>query len=247
MIKTEIGLISLDTVDSTNNYAMQLINDDKAQHGMTVITDLQTQGKGQRGRNWQSVPGESLLMSVIIVPKHSLLHQFVFSAGIAVAIANVLQKYTGSKIVKIKWPNDIIVSDKKAGGVLIENVLHGSKWIYSVVGIGINICQDKFADELPHATSLKIETGRKLDIKSLCMEISSAILEFSMANQTPNQVMSDYNQLLFRQNCAQRIGDHVKVRTVTPKEVKQDGMLLVLNESGTEELLQHGSQTWIWD
>jgi BirA family biotin operon repressor/biotin-[acetyl-CoA-carboxylase] ligase len=247
MIKTELGLISLDIVDSTNNYAMQLINDDKAYHGLTVIADRQTQGKGQRGRVWQSVSGESLLMSVILVPKHALTHQFVFSAGVAVAIANVLQKYTESKNIQIKWPNDIIVSDKKAGGVLIENVLQGSRWVYSVVGIGINICQDKFADELFHATSLKIETGKKLDITELCVAISKSVTEFATANLPLDRVMSDYNEMLFKRNCPQKISDNSKRWTVTPTEVRQDGVLLVQNEDGAIVELVHGNQTWVWD
>lgn len=247
MIKTDLGLISLDIVDSTNNYAMQLINDDKAHHGLTILADQQTQGKGQRGRVWQSEVGESLLMSVILVPKHSLLHQFVFSAGVAVTIANVLQKYTESKIVEIKWPNDIIVSDKKAGGVLIENVLQGSSWVYTVVGIGINICQDKFADELYHATSIKIETGKTLEIKALCVEISNAVAEFATASLASDQVMSAYNLLLFKRNCSQKINDKSTLRTVTIKEVRHDGGLLVQNETGKDEILEHGNQIWVWD
>jgi BirA family biotin operon repressor/biotin-[acetyl-CoA-carboxylase] ligase len=246
MIKTELGLISLDTVDSTNNYAMQLINDDKAYHGLTVQADRQTQGKGQRGRVWQSVSGESLLMSVILVPKHALSHQFVFSAGVAVTIANVLQKYTESKKIQIKWPNDIIVSDKKAGGVLIENVLQGSRWVYSVVGIGINICQDKFSDELFHATSLKMATGKKLDIIDLCVEISKSVTEYAAAILPIDQIMSDYNKMLFKRNCSQKISDNTKTWTVLPKEVRQDGVLLVQNEDGAIVELVHGHQTWLW-
>ncbi len=247
MLKTDLGLITLDIVDSTNNYAMQLISDDKACHGLIVLADLQTQGKGQRGRIWQSVAGESLLMSIILVPKHSLVHQFVFSAGVAVAIANILQKYTEDKIVTIKWPNDIIVSDKKAGGVLIENVLQGSRWVYTVVGIGVNICQDKFADELFHATSLKIETGKTVEIKKICLEISNAIKEFASSNLSVDQVMAAYNHLLFKRNCTQKINDNSKLRNIIVKEVRPDGGLVVQNEHGKDEILEHGNQMWVWD
>lgn len=247
MIKTELGLISLDVIDSTNNYAMQLINDDKAHHGLTVLADHQTHGKGQRGRVWQGGSGESLLMSVIIVPKHSLLQQFVFSAGVAAAIANVLQKYAESKKVEIKWPNDLIVSDKKAGGILIENVLQGSKWAYSVVGLGINVCQDKFTDELHHATSLKIETNKEIGIKDLCTAISSSIVEFANACMPTDEVISNYNAILFKRNRPQQIVVNNIIRTVMPLQVLPTGVLQVLNHVSEIEELHHGEQVWVWD
>ena len=87
-----LPIIELDTVDSTNNYAMQLIDANKAQQGMTIVTQSQSAGKGQRGKVWLDAPGQSLLMSIIILPNAEISAQFVFNASVAVAIADVLEK-----------------------------------------------------------------------------------------------------------------------------------------------------------
>ena len=122
MALSEYPIIELDSIDSTNNYAMQLIDANKAQHGLTIVAQKQLAGKGQRGNTWADTPGESLLMSIIAMPDRAIHEQFVFSASVAVAIAKVLQKLNNNWQVNVKWPNDIIVNDKKAGGILIENV-----------------------------------------------------------------------------------------------------------------------------
>src|SRR5690606_29724577 len=118
-----------------------LIDADTAQAGLTIVTDVQTNGKGQRGRKWLDAPGESLLMSLVVVPEYEIEHQFSFNMAISLAIADYLQHIYENWDIRIKWPNDIIINDKKAGGILIENVIRGNKWAYSVVGIGINILQ----------------------------------------------------------------------------------------------------------
>ena len=138
---SHLPIIELDSIDSTNNYAMQLIDANKAQHGLTIVTQSQSEGKGQRGKTWLDAPGQSLLMSIIIHPKKEINDQFVFNAAVAVAIANVLQKSNHNWDIRIKWPNDIIINAKKAGGILIENILRGSRWTHSVVGLGLNVKQ----------------------------------------------------------------------------------------------------------
>src|SRR5690606_38514963 len=114
-------IIELDEIDSTNNYAMGLLNADKACMGLTIVARSQTKGKGQRGRVWQDQPGASLSMSMIVEPERGLDAQFVFIAQVALAVADALQGLDNNMDVAIKWPNDIIINDKKAGGILIEN------------------------------------------------------------------------------------------------------------------------------
>ena len=86
------SIIELDTIDSTNNYAMWLIDADTAQAGLTIVTKVQTAGKGQRGKLWVDNPGESLLMSIVLAPVYKIERQFSFNVAISLAIADVLQE-----------------------------------------------------------------------------------------------------------------------------------------------------------
>lgn len=242
IIKNEI--IELDKIDSTNNYAMKLIDDDMAAHGTTITTQSQSHGKGQRGRQWVDELGKSLLMSIVIVPKHDLNAQFLFSASITTAIANVLQNYINDTSVTIKWPNDIIIHDKKAGGILIENVIRGSKWTYSVIGLGMNVLQDTFPESLPFATSLKIASGKEYVISTLRDDIRAAVINVASFPLSDNMVMERYNHLLYKKDNQQafRINDDVISATIS--HVNKQGELEVVLDDGTRRAYKHGSVVW---
>src|SRR4051812_3972477 len=99
-------MIRLDTVDSTNNYAMRLINAASAVHGDVVLAAEQSLGKGQRGKTWYHTAGESVMLSLIVAPGVPLSAQPVFLAAAAVAVANVIDGYLPFSKTAIKWPND---------------------------------------------------------------------------------------------------------------------------------------------
>ncbi len=166
-------LIELSTIDSTNIYAMAQIKEGLAKSGSCFRADFQTQGKGQHGRVWESVTGQNLLCTYILeikqldsdknwVPEH----QIGFSAAIALGIRSFFDSMTNGD-TKIKRPNDIYWRDRKAGGILIENIVRGSEWTWAVVGIGININQTQFSTDAPNPVSLKQITGRDWDIRLL--------------------------------------------------------------------------------
>src|SRR4051812_42781769 len=116
----------LPLVDSTNNYAMGQVHAGLAKHGFVYATEEQTAGKGQRGKIWQSEPGSNITLTAVLEPYPlSYAKQFYLSAVIALACFDFVRKYAGEK-TKIKWPNDIYIDDRKAGGILIENVLNGA-------------------------------------------------------------------------------------------------------------------------
>src|SRR5690349_5898262 len=113
----------LEQVNSTNMYAMDKVYAGLAGEGDVFFTNFQSTGKGQRGKTWHSAPNESILMSVVLnTTRLSPSQSFRLSAAVAVAVKDFLQKLTTEKVY-IKWPNDIYINDRKAGGILIENVL----------------------------------------------------------------------------------------------------------------------------
>lgn len=239
-------IIELRSVDSTNNYAMQLIDADTAQPGLTVTAWEQTAGKGQRGRHWAAVPGQSLLMSLIIAPRQPLEQQFVFSAGVAVAIAEVLEALYEGWSIKIKWPNDIIINDKKAGGILIENILRGSNWLYSIVGLGLNVLQEMFPAELPYATSLKINSSKNYDLVVIRDMLRHSIFDKVSGKIPPDEILRQYNQYLFRQGIEQAFSDGNTDWKGIVVKANPDGQLMVQLENGSMATYKHGDVAWTW-
>ncbi len=239
-------IIELDTIDSTNNYAMRLIDADTTQPGLTVAAKQQTQGKGQRGRVWNDEPGQSILMSIILAPDCTLDMQFIFSSAVAVAIADVLSDLYEQWDVRIKWPNDIIINDKKAGGILIENVLRANNWTHAVVGIGLNIGQKSFPAELPQATSLAIASGKLLDTDVLLREIRQRVIEYTSRPLLNESMLKRFNEYLFRKGKEQKFTDNHADWDAIILETVKDGTLRVQNEKGHIVQYTHGEVIWKW-
>ncbi|MEY3153536.1 MAG: hypothetical protein RLZZ333_2133 [Bacteroidota bacterium] len=164
-------LIILSTVDSTNNHAMRLIREGKAAQGMVIFALEQSEGKGQRGRSWQSESGKNIMMSTLIQgSRFSIKEQFPISASIALACYDFFSKYAGDE-TRIKWPNDLYWRDRKAGGVLIENTVKEGKLEWIVAGAGININQVDFSAIDTKAVSLQQITGKAFDPVQLSKEL----------------------------------------------------------------------------
>ena len=198
--KTDPLLIELDVTDSSNNYAMGLIHAGVAQHGQAVLAYQQTEGRGQRGKSWESPPGESLSLSVLLQPH--FLHPalgFRLLATTALTVVQVLRKVTGEEM-KIKWPNDIYWRNRKAGGILIESVLQGQTWNWAVVGIGINVNQLHFPGSLPNPVSLLQITGNPYPVRELAEEITCEMVAAIARLQQEgfDAVLEEYNHLLYK-------------------------------------------------
>jgi len=243
---SESLIIELDAIDSTNNYAMHAIDADKAQHGLTIVAKSQEAGKGQRGKTWYDAAGQSLLMSIITAPNAAIRDQFVFNASVAAAIADVLRQLYENWDIRIKWPNDIIINDKKAGGILIENVIRGSDWTYGVIGVGLNVNQVNFPPDLPHATSLKKESKNNFDITSLRDAMREKILASVAHLLPPGPCMELYNGYLYKRGRKQLFGNGNSRWEATITGAHADGTLEVRLDDGASAFYHHGQVIWEW-
>ena len=149
--------------DSTNDDAFELISNNEAHNGMMIITDYQKEGRGRRGNAWVSTPGNNLTFSLILKkPNHDNLGLFSILSG--VSIVRGIKKFSNIQCT-LKWPNDIILNDKKIGGILIETKNNNP---FLVIGIGLNINQEEIPNNLQNtATSLKIETSNSIQREPL--------------------------------------------------------------------------------
>ncbi|MGI4875802.1 MAG: biotin--[acetyl-CoA-carboxylase] ligase [Janthinobacterium lividum] len=166
-------LLWLPACPSTNSEALQLLRENRASDGCTVITDDQTAGRGQRGNTWEAAPAENLTLSIIWRPTFlEASQQFWLSQAVALGVYDWAHTLlSAAPALRLKWPNDLYFGDKKFGGILIENSLSGAKIQSSVVGIGLNVNQQHFA--VPTATSLGVLTGRHFQREPL----AAALLE----------------------------------------------------------------------
>lgn len=242
---SHLPVIELNDIDSTNNYAIRLIDANKARHGLTITAQTQSAGKGQRGKIWVDEPGQSLLMSIILLPNREINEQFVFNSAVAVAVVNVLKSFCPKCGIRIKWPNDIIINDKKAGGILIENVLRGNRWTHCIVGLGLNIEQRSFPKDLPYATSLRIATGINTNITKLRDSIREFIIQTAI-KQPPEEIMAQYNGLLYKRGQKQTFSDSSGKWEATILHANNDGTIDLQLVDGTIISARHGEVVWEW-
>lgn len=164
-------IIKLTTTESTNSFLKNLVKNATPNNFTTIVAQKQTRGKGQQESNWFSEPNKNLTFSVFLSHENlKITHQKSLNFAISLAVYDVLfsKKISG---ISIKWPNDILFVDKKICGILIENTLSGGNIKNSIVGIGLNVNQEKFPKSLTKVTSLKLETLIEYDLDMLLTEV----------------------------------------------------------------------------
>ncbi len=192
-----------ETLDSTNVYAQKLLAKSNPFEGTVISTYNQYAGKGQIGSIWESSPGKNISLSIILYPLFlAPTQQFKLSQAISIGVRNFIVKQLTNNTVKIKWPNDIYVNNKKIAGILIQNTISNRSIQSSIAGIGININQASFSSAIPNPTSLTIESGKEfhldLLIPQLCHEIEQVYL--LLKQKKWKQIEEEYLHQLFRIN-----------------------------------------------
>lgn len=205
----QLKTIHFESIDSTNKYALKLIADGQCEEGLVIIADEQTAGKGHADNFWESEKGKNLTFSLVLKPFFiEPSNQFLLTQIVSVAILNFLKKRIPPEIVKIKWPNDIYVENKKIAGILIQNTIRGNSLDYSIVGVGLNANQEVFVSDVPNPVSMIYYTGEQHNpgklLGDLFNEISTvytnsasphfvdSLNEFYLANLYRFNEISDY-------------------------------------------------------
>jgi BirA family transcriptional regulator, biotin operon repressor / biotin---[acetyl-CoA-carboxylase] ligase len=194
-------LVFLSQCDSTNRLAQELVNKNKATEGCVVITDCQTQGRGQRGNTWEAQPHQNITLSVVLQPGFlAPARQFYLHICTSLAVLDLVRTFLPHQAedVKVKWPNDLYYGNKKLGGILIENTLRGQFIQHSIVGIGLNVNQVSFAHD--KAISFQMITGETYPLEQvaerLLEKLEARYLELRQGKQDSLKV--SYLQHLYR-------------------------------------------------
>ncbi len=187
-------------LDSTNAEAKRLLDQGEVKEGTIITSDLQTQGRGQYGRVWESEVGLNVMISIIVAPVFvKVTQQFALNILSSLAVADVISDYSDD--VKVKWPNDIYVNDKKIAGILIQNFIQSERIKHSIIGIGINVNQQAWSSDISHVTSLSIESNQQLEkeviIKSLCKQLDKRYKRQSLDVQSMHE---EYKNKLYKKD-----------------------------------------------
>ena len=217
-------IIELSSVDSTNNYLIDLSQNISLVEGTVVVAKEQTAGKGQRNNHWSTEAGKSLCISVLLKPKLDVNQQFLFNKFIALSLCQALINY--SPKTKIKWPNDILINSKKVAGILVENSIRGSKIEKSIVGIGVNINNN--ISQLPSATSMD-ECLKTAPSVSELLELICKTIEknYFLLKQKPLMINELYHQNLFQKGGVQKFSKNGESFDGIINSVNENGQLLV--------------------
>ena len=198
------NLIKLSAVDSTNNYLKKLTsNSEPLPEGTVIMAEHQFAGRGQLDNVWYAEPGKNLTFSLLLRPSFVPVEkQFILNMLVSIALNNVLLKYLPQGL-SVKWPNDIYVDDKKIGGVLIENILVGSTIKQSIIGIGLNINQSDFAQDVNNrmvsiSQILQQDVNLMVLLNEICIQIEQLYLKLKSGQGTSLQDL--YVSKLYRLN-----------------------------------------------
>ena len=228
--------IKVSQTASTNTYLSRLAA--TLPGGTVIYTPSQTAGRGQKGNSWESEDGKNLTFSLLLkFPPVKARDQFYLSEAASLAVVEALTAQAGEGFA-VKWPNDVYWQDKKVCGMLIENSLNGTDIATSIIGIGINVNQERFVSDAPNPVSLINITGHDHDLEALLKQVCSSIEQVveSLGDDTARQDLHRrYMEVLYRNDGAMHPFEdatgHRFMATIAG--IAPDGTLTLRHEDGT--------------
>lgn len=203
-------VLYFDTIDSTNTKAQELAEKGYPS-GTLVVADQQVSGKGRRGRGWVSPSGTGIFMTLMIKPDINPNNASMLTLVAALAVAKAIKDVT-QEDAKIKWPNDIVVNGKKVCGILTEMSAQFDYINHIVIGIGINVHNESFPEEISSmASSLMIEAGgkkfRRAEIIAQTMLYFEKYYEIFLQTEDLSKLVGEYDELLVNKNKSVKVLD----------------------------------------
>ena len=206
-------ILYFDSIDSTNTKAQELAEKGYPS-GTLVVADKQIAGKGRRGRNWESPSGCGIFMTLMLKPDINPNNASMLTLVSALAVAKALADITG-KDAKIKWPNDIVIDGRKVCGILTEMSAQFDYINNIVIGIGINVNNSSFPEEISAtASSLRLLSGgkkyRRAEIIEKIMEYFEKYYSIFLETEDLSALVNEYDAML--------VNKKKQVKVLDPKE-----------------------------
>ncbi len=231
-------ILRFDEINSTNVFLYDKISEKNDISDTVVVASHQTAGRGMGKNRWESEAGKNLLFSIALnVNCLEAENQFKISQAVSVAIVETLSQFVDNQQLFIKWPNDIYFGDKKLAGILIQNTIEGRMMGISIIGIGLNVNQIEFSDDIPNPISLKMITGEEYDLENLLNQLIINIknaVESLCTVENQEAINSIYVSKLYRyQKWAEYVYQN-KVKSLIITGFDKYGRLLLQDKEGAE-------------
>ena len=230
----KFNIIHINECDSTNAFLQRLLSEVPLEEGAVVCTDFQTKGRGQLTNVWEAEAGKNILCSILLRPTTlPIKQQFLISQAISVAIVEVLNTFKEG--FSIKWPNDIYYKEDKIAGILIENNLCSTGISTCIIGLGLNVNQEKFVSDAPNPISLYNIIGKETPIA----ELLGSILErfgkvYSLVYADADTLREKYFSMLLFNGQMRKYEDANGTFQGKIVDVESDGHLIIEDEKGAK-------------
>jgi len=227
------NLVYVPQCHSTNSLATELSQKAETPEGTLIITNHQMAGRGQRGSSWEAAPGENLTFSLVLKPNFlQAQNQFQLNQAFSLGVLDYVKtKLTAD--IKVKWPNDVMINERKVCGILFENQISGNELRHSIVGIGLNVNQQSF--QYPAAGSLSFFSQQKyslpVELAELLYQLESRYLMLKEGKY--EKLKTEYLQNLYR------IGE---THRFSNQEVEFDGIISGIDEMGRLRIEVEGNE-----
>lgn len=235
-------VVYYEETDSTNNRAKEA-GEKGGKHGTLFVAERQTAGKGRRGRGWESPAGTSIYMTLLLHPDILPVKAPQLTLVMAVAVAEGIRKATGL-CCQIKWPNDIVIHGRKVCGILTEMSAEIDYINYVVIGVGINVNQETFPEEIKDkAISLRMELGssvRRSGLIAAVMESFEAYYETFLKTEDLSAMKERYNSFLVNRDEKVRVLEPCNEYEAYALGINDAGELIVRTKDGQEKAVYAG-------
>ncbi|MDA8106336.1 MAG: biotin--[acetyl-CoA-carboxylase] ligase [Nitrospiraceae bacterium] len=233
-----------ESVDSTNERALALASSEVPPHGTVIIADAQSSGRGRLGRKWFSPPGRNIYMSALLKPEIGLRDATLLTIVGALAGVVALRNKTGLDL-RIKWPNDLMVNNKKIGGILTEIRSDPEKINLAVIGIGVNVNSEvvDFPEELSGiVTSARTEAGRMFSRVGIIIEILRELERWykTLTNEGRRPLLEEWKSRSSTIGKKVRIVLGNEILSGVAETIDDNGMLILRTGSGGKRRISSG-------
>lgn len=227
-------LLFIDSVASSNDYALTK-KEEAAQGPLVIIAREQTKGKGMGTNEWLTEKNKNLTLSIVLKPEsYGIDNPFILNKITSLSVKELTSSFVKNKEVYIKWPNDVLITHKKVAGILIENTINNEKYSTAVIGIGININQKAFPEQLPNPTSFCLETRKTFDLDAVLDKFLSIFEKWFhiLVDGDASVIDKEYHQNLFRYGKKSHFFYQNKTIEATITGVDTYGRLCLQKKSG---------------
>lgn len=230
-----------DRIESTNTAAHPLA-EKGAPEGTVVLANTQTRGRGRMGRRWISPPDVNLYFSIVLRPGGDPRRVGLWTLAAASAVAQAIEQTVGLA-ARLKWPNDLLIHQKKVAGLLLESVVQKGRIRYLVLGIGVNV--NLLRKTLPESlrdsvTSLRQESGRVIDRIRLFQRVLETLeIQYrSFQNEPPGKILNTYSARSETLGRPVRVLEHDHKWTGIAAGLTPEGALILRRDDQEEVIIR---------